>query len=93
MLGRLGMTVDNCLIAYREVAEKAFTPKKKNFLPGPPKGAFSARRLEDAIKETVQKFCTDGECVNRRHQGHLTTATCPHSDLAFRDQKCTKTWV
>ena len=92
MLGRLGMTVDNCLIAYREVAKKAFTPKKK-LVPASPKGHFSARKLEDAIKETVRKFCTDGECVTRRQQGHLTTATCPHSDLAFREQTCTKTWV
>lgn len=91
MLGRLGMTVDECIRAYRKVAQQAFTPKRTSILPASPRGAFSAQALEEAIKETVREFCTDGECVTRRRQGHPTTGTCPHSNLAFRDQACTKT--
>jgi hypothetical protein len=85
------MTVEECLIAYRQLAEKAFTPKRGLQFPASPKGAFSATKLEDAIKETVRKFCTDGECIARRRYGQSTTKKCPHSDLAFRDQSCTKT--
>ncbi|SPB47324.1 unnamed protein product [Aspergillus niger] len=93
MLGRLGMTVDECIRAYRKVAQQAFTPKRTSILPASPRGAFSAQALEEAIKETVREFCTDGECVTRRRQGHPTTGTCPHSNLAFRDQACTKTVI
>lgn len=94
MLGRLGMTVDECIRAYRNVAQQAFTPKRSSsFFPAPPKGAFSAQALESAIKQTVREFCTEKECVNRRLEGRPTTDSCPHSDLAFRDQKCTKTVV
>ncbi|KAJ5553447.1 hypothetical protein N7494_002825 [Penicillium frequentans] len=91
MLGRLGMTVDECIRAYRKVAQQAFTPKRTSILPASPRGAFSAQALEEAIKQTVREFCTDGECVARRRQGSPTTGTCPHSNLAFRDQACTKT--
>ena len=94
MLGRLGMTVDECIRAYRRVAEQAFTPKRTvSILPAPPRGAFSAQALEAAIKQIVREYCTDEECVVCRRQGHPTTDTCPHSDLAFRDKSCTKTYV
>ncbi|KAJ5649352.1 uncharacterized protein N7484_003075 [Penicillium longicatenatum] len=93
MLGRLGLTVDECIRAYRKVAQQAFTRKWTSILPASPSGAFSAQALEEAIKQTVREFCTDGECVTRRRQGSPTTGTCPHSNLAFRDQACTKTVV
>ncbi|KAJ5808734.1 hypothetical protein N7474_010003 [Penicillium riverlandense] len=94
MLGRLGMTVDECIRAYRKVAQQAFTPKRSaSFLPAPPKGAFSAQALESAIKQTVREFCPETECVSRRREDRPTTDSCPHTDLAFRDQKCTKTVV
>ncbi|KAJ5425195.1 hypothetical protein N7465_000265 [Penicillium sp. CMV-2018d] len=92
MLGRLGMTVDECLQAYRKVAERAFTPKAHAIIPGRPSGAFSAHALEEAIKDIVTEFCTEKECVNRRQNG-LSTTPCQHSDLSFREQSCTKTVV
>lgn len=90
MLGRLGMTVDECLQAYQKVAERAFTPKAHAIIPARPNGAFSAHALEEAIKQVVTEFCTEKECVNRRRNG-LSTTPCQHSDLAFREQACTKT--
>ncbi|KAJ5169056.1 uncharacterized protein N7482_004650 [Penicillium canariense] len=93
MLGRLGMTVDECIRAYRQVAQQAFTPKRTSVLPPSPTGAFSAKALEDAMKSIVREYCTDIECVARRREGHATAKTCPHDDLIFRDQECTKTVV
>ncbi|KGO78332.1 Acyl transferase/acyl hydrolase/lysophospholipase [Penicillium italicum] len=73
MLGRLGMTVDECIRAYRKVAERAFTPKAHAIIPARLNGAFSAHALEEAIKQTVTEFCTNRECVNRRRNGLSTT--------------------
>lgn len=91
MLGRLGMTVDDCIQAYRGLAKLAFTPKSGINVPGPPNGQFSAKALEAAIKRVIREYCVDVGCVTRRHEGHSTTDTCPHSDMPFRDHNCTKT--
>ncbi|KAH7012172.1 acyl transferase/acyl hydrolase/lysophospholipase [Microdochium trichocladiopsis] len=93
MLGRLGMTVDECIRAYRSVARQAFTPKTKTILQKPRSGAFSATALEAAIKQTVREFCVESECVERRRQGQTTMGTCPHGDALFRSKSCTKTTV
>ncbi|ETS80274.1 hypothetical protein PFICI_07803 [Pestalotiopsis fici W106-1] len=54
MLGRLGMTVDECIRAYDQVGEAAFTPKTRSRLSiAPPRGAYSATNLEEAIKKVV----------------------------------------
>ncbi|KAI2740146.1 hypothetical protein DTO013E5_5740 [Penicillium roqueforti] len=92
MLGRLGMTVDECIRAYRKVAERAFTRKAHAIIPARPRGAFSARALQEAIKQVVREFCTEKECVERRRNG-LSITDCQHSDLPFREQTCTKTVV
>lgn len=92
MLGRLGMTVDECIRAYRKVAERAFTRKAHAIIPARPRGAFSARALQEAIKQVVREFCTEKECVERRRNG-LSITDCQHSDLPFREQTCTKTYV
>ncbi|KAK2879471.1 hypothetical protein FQN49_000855 [Arthroderma sp. PD_2] len=93
MLGRLGMTVDQCIRAYKRVAQQAFTPKWSSFLPVRASGVFSAKALEAAIKKMVREYCVEAECVARRGQGHSTIETCQHSDMAFQDKKCTKTVV
>lgn len=92
MLGRMGMTVDECIRAYKEVAKQAFTPKRK-LLPASPSGAFSATQLEVAIKQMVRKHCTHPTCVEERDQGTSTTKTCPHDGAHFRHGSCTKTVV
>jgi hypothetical protein len=93
MLGRLRMTVEECIQEYRTLAEEAFTPKKKAILPARPRGAFSATALEHAVKSTCKRYCTVSECVQQRQHGidHLTN--CSHEDLEFSDERCTKTYV
>ncbi|KAJ1329894.1 cGAMP-activated phospholipase [Microdochium nivale] len=93
MLGRLGMTVDECIRAYKNLAQHAFTMKRTTLLPASPAGAFSAKALEAAIKRTVREFCVEPECLGRRRQGQSTTETCPHGEALFRSTSCTKTTV
>ena len=93
MLGRLGMTVDECIKAYRKVAAQAFTPKQKFKPPASPSGDFSAKKLEAAIKKTVREYCRDAECVEQRKRGGSTSETCQHENMLFRDELCTKTYV
>ncbi|KAJ5243803.1 hypothetical protein N7489_003899 [Penicillium chrysogenum] len=93
MLGRLRMTVDECIRAYRQVAQQAFSLKRTSIFPAPPTGAFSAKALENAMKQIVREYCTDIDCKNRRELGHATINTCSHSDIPFRDHACKKTVV
>ncbi|KAI0186289.1 hypothetical protein EV127DRAFT_439439 [Xylaria flabelliformis] len=93
MLGRLGMTVDQCIQAYDRVAQTAFTPKRTSFIPAAPKGAYSAQALEAAIKLTVKEFCVESPCIDQRHQGRSTVESCPHENAGFRSASCTKTAV
>ena len=81
MLGRLGLTVSECIRAYRTVAQRAFTPKRLA-LPASPSGAFSATALEAAIKQVVhERHCVGAQCAG----------DCPHAEVLFRDESCTKT--
>ena len=85
MLGRLGMTVKDCLKAYRALGEKAFTPKLRVPLPGPPKGAYSSKALKAAIQQAITGNCREHRCV--------VTRRCHHADDIFQDMSCTKTCV
>ncbi|KAI1496127.1 FabD/lysophospholipase-like protein [Biscogniauxia marginata] len=85
MLGRLGMTVDDCIKTYRVIAQRAFTPKLRFPFPGPPRGAYSAKALEKVIKEVVKTQCKSSGCPDEQ--------TCCHENLAFRDNTCVKTIV
>ena len=82
MLGRLGMSVDQCLRAYKKVGEKAFTLKWGLHLPANPSGAFSATALEEAIKVVIQEQCQDEGCKS---------SGCQHGEKFFRDKECCKT--
>ncbi|KAI2611804.1 hypothetical protein GGR54DRAFT_643255 [Hypoxylon sp. NC1633] len=93
MLGRLSMSVDECIRAYDKLAKTAFTPKWNPFPIAPPKGAFSAQALEAAIKQTVKEFCTEESCALQRTHNQSTAETCPHENLQFRNTSCTKTVV
>ena len=68
MLGRLGMTVQQCLEAYKRMAEQAFTPKKKWLhwkltILASPGGEFSGESLADAVKKIVKEHTGDEEAV------------------------------
>ncbi|KAI0596402.1 acyl transferase/acyl hydrolase/lysophospholipase [Biscogniauxia sp. FL1348] len=85
MLGRLGMTVDDCIEVYKNVAQKSFTPKLRFPVPCSPRGAYSAKALEMAIKEVVKAQCKDTKCAIEKK--------CSHEDGPFRDGTCVKTIV
>ncbi|KAK8053309.1 hypothetical protein PG996_012610 [Apiospora saccharicola] len=92
MLGRLGMTVNACIEAYDQISQTAFT-RKRTLLPIlRPKGVFSAKALEAAIKQVARENCTDQVCIAKRDQGNSTIDSCEHGEmLPLRDRTCTKT--
>ncbi|KAL5601378.1 uncharacterized protein BROUX77_005627 [Berkeleyomyces rouxiae] len=100
MLGRLGMTVGDCIQTYTNFVKAAFTPRTMNSekvskmasLLRPSKGIFSTESLESAIKLMIRENCAHPGCVKERKQ-RPTTFTCSHEDMKFRDKSCTKTVV
>ena len=57
MLGRLEMTVDECIEAYIKLAEAVFSQKKSYLrfnLKGKVKAQFDSSKLEKAIRETIK---------------------------------------
>ena len=80
MLGRLRMSVNECILAYKKMAERAFMAGLQ--LPARPTGAFSARAFEDAIKQVIVDQCKEETCHNR---------PCQHADKLFRDGTCCNT--
>ncbi|KAM5527920.1 phosphorylase superfamily protein [Fusarium oxysporum f. sp. phaseoli] len=93
MLGRLDMTVRECINAYKSVAEAAFTRRPRLPLPAPPKGEYSATALVEAFKSVIRKYCQDPQCVAQREGSSSTTTTCPHGDKIFQDEMCCETVV
>ena len=68
MLGRLRMSVDDCLNAYLGLSEQIFTPARsgRNYLRQAidfvyVNGKFDARILEDVVKKCVGKYSSVGE--------------------------------
>ncbi|KAL2889226.1 Vegetative incompatibility protein HET-E-1 [Ceratocystis lukuohia] len=93
MLGRLRMSVDDSIQAYKRLADSVFVPE-----PMPATGsssAFSAEKLETAIKDMIRNNCCDPQCAQLRESNGPVTDTnmCPHEDILFLDEHCTKTVV
>jgi len=56
MLGRLEMTVDECIEAYLSLSDEIFQKKAHRLnVRGSIQGRFDSKKLEDAIKEVVRK--------------------------------------
>lgn len=79
------MAVESCLKAYRALGERAFTPKLRLPIPGPPKGAYSSKALKEAIQQAIMENCQEKRCV--------ATQRCCHAHDIFQDPSCTKTYV
>ncbi|XDG01449.1 hypothetical protein ABKA04_001064 [Annulohypoxylon sp. FPYF3050] len=92
MLGRLGMTIHECIQVYDRVAEAAFTRKRAR-VPLISSSVYSAHALETVIQEVVREFCTEESCISKRSSGQSTIDTCKHSDLVLRSGSCTKTAI
>ena len=68
MLGRLEMEVDQCILAYSDLAESVFG-QRKTFLPfniwGNVKARFDSPKLEKAILKTIlERGITETESFN-----------------------------
>ena len=76
MLGRLSMTVDECLEAYKDLSDKVFGHPRHFHIRRPPwipREKYKASRLEGVIKEIVKR---------RDPQGHSSTLFFqPHEDM------------
>jgi hypothetical protein len=63
MLGRLSMTVDECLEAYQKLADLVFGHPRRLHIRKPPfipRDKYDHKRLEKAIKEIVKQRNSDG---------------------------------
>ncbi|KAL2884830.1 Vegetative incompatibility protein HET-E-1 [Ceratocystis lukuohia] len=92
MLGRLRMGVNQSIEAYKRLASTAFVAEST---PTTSPSAFSAMKLEIAIKQMVRTNCGDPQCLLQRKSGGSATdaETCQHEDMLFLDEHCTKTAV
>ncbi|KKF96201.1 Vegetative incompatibility protein HET-E-1 [Ceratocystis platani] len=92
MLGRLRMGVKQSIKAYKRLASTAFVAEST---PTTSPSAFSATKLEIAIKQMVRTNCGDPQCLLQRKSGGSATdaETCQHEDMLFLDEHCTKTAV
>ena len=70
MLGRLGMSIGQCIEAYDTLAAKAFKEKSGLKLPGSPSGSFSATALKEALITAIEKNCNESGsgALFRNHQ-------------------------
>ncbi|KAL1997361.1 hypothetical protein VTN49DRAFT_3963 [Thermomyces lanuginosus] len=95
MLGRLRMSVNECIQEYRDFARQAFSRKSMRIFSsnaqfGP---VLSAGNLESAMKLIIRKHCVEEGCRKRREKNQSTVQTCPHENALFQDRTCTKTVV
>ncbi|PHH49541.1 Vegetative incompatibility protein HET-E-1 [Ceratocystis fimbriata CBS 114723] len=92
MLGRLRMTVDESIKAYKKLSETGFCEKPTKFKRR--KYAFSGKKLEAAIKVAIRDNCRELSCVEQRRDQNTSTAdTCTHDDAYFYKESCVKTAV
>jgi hypothetical protein len=57
MLGRLEMDIDQCILAYSDLAEAVFGQRKSRLpfnIKGKVKAQFDSSKLEKAIRKTIQ---------------------------------------
>ncbi|KAL2886164.1 Vegetative incompatibility protein HET-E-1 [Ceratocystis lukuohia] len=90
MLGRLKMSVDQSIEAYKRLASSVFAPEST---PSLSSSNFSAKKLEMAIKQMICDNCT--ACLlHQESSGFAASAhTCPHEDMLFTNEHDTKTAV
>ncbi|KAL2890721.1 Vegetative incompatibility protein HET-E-1 [Ceratocystis lukuohia] len=92
MLGRLKMSADESIKAYKKLSKAGFYKKRTTLqrLQCP----FSAKKLEAAIKLAIRENCCEPSCVEQREDKSIpTTKTCTHDDMRFYEETCVKTAV
>lgn len=56
MLGRLKMTIDECIDAYLSLSDQVFQKKAHRVtIQGKIQGRFDSKKLEEVVKEVVRK--------------------------------------
>ena len=56
MLGRLRMSVDDCIEAYASLSDKVFQKKRQGIsILGKVQARFDSKELENAIKQVIEK--------------------------------------
>ncbi|KAL1994544.1 hypothetical protein VTN49DRAFT_2014 [Thermomyces lanuginosus] len=109
MLGRLRMTIDECIKEYRDFARQAFTAKSTLKSKVKIASIFTPRLASDASisvlsgvlchgprechEVIIKEFFVEEQCKRRRDQGESTAETCPHEGMPFQDRTCTKAVV
>jgi len=79
MLGRLEMDVDECIIAYSELAEAVFGGKLSSCLfnvKGKVKARFDSAKLEKAIRKVVQSSASETAFFNNGTERGCRTFVC-----------------
>ncbi|PHH51952.1 Vegetative incompatibility protein HET-E-1 [Ceratocystis fimbriata CBS 114723] len=89
MLGRLRMTLDQSIKAYKSLAETVLSLEPTNLSTESPETRLA--QVETAIKRMIRENCGETNCAEQRLRGSPTADTCPHEDTLFRDENCTKT--
>ncbi|PHH53425.1 Vegetative incompatibility protein HET-E-1 [Ceratocystis fimbriata CBS 114723] len=93
MLGRLQMSVNQCIEEYKRIANEVFVSKWLRTLTIR-STAFSATKLEMAIKQMIRDNCSEPQCLQRKNENHTAgTDACVHHDMLFTAELCTKTAV
>jgi len=91
LLGRLGLTVDECYRFYYFLARHGFQSKRPpaQLLRLFPQSnhTLSSKALEDALVAIVQQQCKEERCKNILRQ----KGDCPHISFSFAKENCCKT--
>lgn len=78
MLGRMRLTVDECIAAYEELTPKIFTKvhHRVNLKNAESQGRFDHEALEAGIKSILKKYGFDPEALLKESPGVSTCRAC-----------------
>ncbi|KAL2886104.1 putative acyl transferase acyl hydrolase lysophospholipase [Ceratocystis lukuohia] len=96
MLGRLGMSIDDCIKAYKELCNAAFAPGEQIWpmrIRTKSTSSILTANLENALKKAIRENCPVEQCAREREEDASRVNTCRHEDEKFLDKKCPKTAV
>lgn len=67
MLGRLGMSVEECIDSYVKLSEEVFVKKTRWFTDshGNIQERYNSQKLEDAIRGVVKQYCSAENALMR----------------------------
>jgi hypothetical protein len=83
MMGRLQMSVDECIEEYLKFSKKVFADGRRRFsMFGWPRNKYHTRKLQMAIEEVVSRKSKERK---RKDQ--------PLDDNFITDQRTSRTWV